>query len=678
MGFKELSLNRKYQSVGENKISDVVNLLLKESIYYKRSVGFFSSSAFEFITEGLNNLIKNRGKVFLITSPRLSEEDIQAISFGYKTKKDTLFNGFSYDFEEALKELNDENLIFVSKLIACDILNIKIVSKSDYGIYHDKVAIFCDSYNDKVVITGSNNETKSGYSLNYETARVYKSWTHEDDVFDEEKQFDSIWNGEDEFLETYEFDVAYKNKLLEIIENETISRKTKKDKYVLFDYQKEAINAWINNNYKGFYVMATGTGKTVTSIYSLKYLLEKENVLTVITVPYKHLISQWYDDVVDILPDSMIIKVSSEFHDWDINIQSAIRLNRYGSKKNIIIISTISSFYSERFNSAIRKNELKKLLIVDEAHNFLNKIYDNKYDLNYDFRLGLSATPVFGHDNKKTEDLCNFFGGIVYNLPIEKAIGKFLVNYIYKPIFVCSTDNDEIKFNQAKRKMIACIDQKTGKIKDQEGYTKAHRLKLRSISMAENKLNCIEEFIDSIETPDHFIVYCSDGIVSDKRHLESVVEILNNKGFMPSKFTCEENMAQRISLIDNFNRGYISTLVAIRCLDEGINIPSIKKALILSSNDNYREFVQRRGRILRKFKGKELAEIIDVIVLPSHNCIDIAKIELRRFYEYAKLAINSEDLLTQLDEYLYEYSLNLEDIQFDYDWLNNQEDDIYE
>ena len=276
----------------------------------------------------------------------------------------------------------------------------------------------------------------------------------------------------------------------------------------------------------------------------------------------------------------------------------------------------------------------------------------------------------------KTNDLCDFFGGIVYSLPIDDAIGKFLVDYKYTPIFVNTTLEDERKFELAKRKMAQYIDYKTNVIKDYDNYIKAYRNKLRCISMAEEKMNKLETFLDEIQSPDHFIVYCSDGILHDTKHLNVVVDLLNNKGFYPSKFTCEENMQQRESLIDNFNKGYISTLGAIKCLDEGINIPSIKTALILSSNDNYREFVQRRGRILRKYPGKDIAEIIDVIVLPTKNCIDIAKIEFKRFYEYARLAKNyEEDLKDTLLNYLDYYSLTYDDINIDTDYLYNEKED---
>ena len=136
-----------------------------------------------------------------------------------------------------------------------------------------------------------------------------------------------------------------------------------------------------------------------------------------------------------------------------------------------------------------------------------------------------------------------------------------------------------------------------------------------------------------------------------------------------SKFTASEKVEERMQLIDSFNKGYIEYLVAIRCLDEGINIPSIKSALILSSNDNYREFVQRRGRILRQFPGKDIAHIYDVIVLPSLDNDSFAKIEFRRYYEYGRLALNKDILLHQLDDYLEQYHLTYDDIKFSNEYV---------
>ena len=152
------------------------------------------------------------------------------------------------------------------------------------------------------------------------------------------------------------------------------------------------------------------------------------------------------------------------------------------------------------------------------------------------------------------------------------------------------------------------------------------------------------------------------------RHIRFVKGKLNDHGYKPSQFTAKENMQERMELVNEFNSGNITALAAIRCLDEGINIPSIKAALILSSNDDYREFVQRRGRILRQYPDKQSADIYDVIVLPSHDMQPWAKIELRRFLEYGRLSINREELKEKLEELLETYDLSFDDIDvYDYD-----------
>jgi superfamily II DNA or RNA helicase len=192
--------------------------------------------------------------------------------------------------------------------------------------------------------------------------------------------------------------------------------------------------------------------------------------------------------------------------------------------------------------------------------------------------------------------------------------------------------------------------------------------------MAEEKQEKITSIIDAINEKDHFVVYCGDGKLFDYntgeelRHIQSIKRVLSRAGYKASQFTASENMDERMQLVDAFNKGEISALAAIRCLDEGINIPSIKSALILSSNDDYREFVQRRGRILRQYKGKEFAHIYDVVVLPSSDMQSWAKIEFRRFHEYAKLALNYEALKPEFDRYLREYSLELADVDvYDYE-----------
>ena len=682
MNYKDFNINISYKSVGEDTLSNIVNPLLSCTKVYRRSVGFFSSSALDFIGEGIISLARNDGRIYLCTCPRLNEKDIAAIKLGYEVR-DILKERFEQEVTEALDLLTDDNAQMLYSLIKEGILDVKVVCKKN-GIYHDKLAVLEDCNGNKIAFVGSANESAPGYHDNYEKVRVYKSWTDtEGRVEDETEEFLSIWNNSNEFLTVYNFMEAFERKVLERVENGP-SKNSKKDApYEMREYQKEAKKNWIENGHKGFYVMATGTGKTITSLYSIQELIKENKVFTVIAVPYKHLVTQWYEDVKAFFPEADVHFVHGEAKDPEGRIYTSYLMAKH-EYKPIIIITTIKSFFIDRFKLLYDKVEFDKLLIVDEAHNFVNKI-DDELSNKYIYKLGLSATPVFGNDTAKTQSLIDWFGGKTMDFPIEKAIGKYLVNYEYHPIFIDATEKDEENFARATTLMMSAINQVLNKIVDEEKFTLGYRGRLRAISMAEGKTDFIKSIFSKIEEKDHFIIYCSDGklFYNDKkkgsaeeiRHLEFMLKMINNSlldsksNLRATKFTASEDINTRMELIDRFNKGYDHIMVAIKCLDEGINIPSIKSALILSSNDNYREFVQRRGRILRLYPGKELARIYDVLVMPSLQNKAFAEIELRRFYEYARLATNFEYLKLVLEDKMSDYDLTYEDIRFKNDYV---------
>ena len=317
---------------------------------------------------------------------------------------------------------------------------------------------------------------------------------------------------------------------------------------------------------------------------------------------------------------------------------------------------------------------------MDEAHRFTDRPEELKTDFQY--MLGLSATPFSGTSAQKGLELMKFFGGQVFSLPIEAALERgFLVPYHYYPIYVYATDEEEGRFKYHSQKILSCF--KNNKCINPDLLVKSLRNRLRVISMAEDKQTRIDEIISLVAEQDHFVVYCGDGRLFDNstgeelRHIQSVKRTLARHDFKSSQFTAQENMKERMELVDAFNKGEISALAAIRCLDEGINIPSIKSALILSSNDDYREFVQRRGRILRQYKNKQYANIYDVIVLPSADLQGWAKIELRRFREYGRLALNWEDELeSELMSHLAYYNLSEEDVDvYDYEDMEGMLDE---
>lgn len=681
MNYKEMDIKRSYISCGEDGIADALIIpALKCTMHYCRSVGYFSSGVFDTIMDGIPTFVRNGGDIRMIASPKLNNEDIDAINLGYEERERIIGNAFSREFLEEIENLDDTRLALLAELIARGVLDIKIAVTTTLGDYHDKLGILEDFDGNKIVFYGSANSSKNGYRDNYDKIRVVKGWIdgQKDSVDDEVEEFESLWDGTNQFVKVYEYKESARKHLLQVMERRSNSRKKDGTGIRLRDYQEHAIKAWVDNGYHGFYVMATGTGKTWTAIYSAKRLLEENKVTVLICAPYKHLVKQWAEDVRSAFPDAVIVMVSSENPIWDQEISQAIIKKRYDASVQIIIISTIVSFNLERFTRVIEKDDSDKLLIVDEAHRFTKRAEQLKED--YKYMLGLSATPYSGKTAVAGRELMKFFGGQVFDLPIETALDrKFLVPYYYKPIYVYATEDEEDRFRKASRVIGSFF--KNGKCIDPEGLARALRNRLRIISMAQAKIDGLGDFISQIEERDHVVVYCGDGRLYDDsgdeiRHINHVKRVLNSMDYKASQFTASENMTERMELVDAFNKGEISALAAIRCLDEGINIPSIKSALILSSNDDYREFVQRRGRILRLYDGKESAVIYDVVVLPSNEMTEWAKIELRRFREYAKLSLNYEETESELEDMLMQYGLSIEDVDvYDYEEMEDEIDE---
>ena len=677
MSLKDLDIKLSYISCGEENIAKSFLVpALKHTKCYRRSVGFFSSGVFGPIIDGIVSLSRNGGKIELIASPQLSDEDINAINLGYQKREEIIESAFSRDFMKELDTLDDAKLQLLVALIANGTLDIKIAVTESTGIYHDKLGILEDFDGNIVVFYGSANESLSGYQNNYEKIRVVKSWvaTEIKSIEDECKEFQTLWDGTNPFVKTYNYKESAKANILKVINTrKATGGKANSTLIKLRDYQEEAINAWVNNDYHGFYVMATGTGKTWTAIFSAKHLVEKHPAMIVICAPYKHLVKQWADDVEMAFPDAKLIMVSSENPTWETQIAQEIIRKQYKPDNQIIIISTIASFKMERFTSVISRSKEDKLLIVDEAHRFTDR--PDKLKETFRYMLGLSATPFSGSSAHKGLELMEWFGGQVFNLPIENALERgFLIPYNYYPIYVYATEDEERRFKYHTQKILSCF--KNNKCINPDLLVKSLRNRLRVISMAEEKTTRIDEIINRIAEKDLFVVYCGDGKLFDAdsgkelRHIQAIKRVLTAHGFKASQFTATENMADRMELVDAFNKQEISALVAIRCLDEGINIPSIKSALILSSNDDYREFVQRRGRILRTYGNKKYANIYDVIVLPSYDMQGWAKIELRRFHEYARLALNWNDLEVELNDHLGAYGLTIEDVDvYDYEGM---------
>lgn len=246
MGLRELPIKISYRSKGSDNILDAFIIpAFKQSVVYKRSVGFFSSSVFELTGEGVREFAEHGGSIQLICSPELSEKDIEAIRLGYQLKEAVVEQAVCADMEKVFEMLEDGSLCLLAELIVKDILNIKLVDVDDtYGIYHDKIGIFVDSIGDKVLFVGSPNESKNAYMGNYEKIRLSVSWREGDTdrIEDDEEEFDSIWNGLNPFIKRKELNDAVIRKLQEVAGKRNLNLLKGKDEPIsLRDYQKEAI-----------------------------------------------------------------------------------------------------------------------------------------------------------------------------------------------------------------------------------------------------------------------------------------------------------------------------------------------------------------------------------------------------------------------------------------------------
>lgn len=716
MSLLDVNLKKEYRSPRDNIVNDFYIPLLQEANLYKRSVGFFSSSSLMEISYGIANLINNNGHIQLIVSPNLSEEDIEAINKGYEVRENVIERALMQYITEPQNYFEEERLNLLANLIAQEKLDIKIafsLKNSKLGLYHEKLGLIYDSDNNVIAFSGSMNETENAFVNNYEIVDVFTSWADIDRVQLKETAFDRLWNNSDESAVIYDFPKIVKEKLLsykkEYVDwqidqkqfiNEVISNdneKINKLKRVtnspeipvgvsLHDYQNEAIENWSKQNYCGIFDMATGTGKTFTGLGAVTKLYKELNgrLAVIIVCPYQHLVDQWVEDILNFNINPIIGHSSSVHKDFKQKFKMAIMDYNLGVRNFFCFVCTNGTFASEYIQAQIKNIHGDLLLVVDEAHNFgasnLQKTLSDKFN----YRLALSATLERHGDEEGTQMLLNYFGEKCIEFTLEEAINKkFLTPYQYYPIVVYLTDEELREYHSLSKEISRCIIKKKGKTELTEyGKTLAQK-RARLIAGAYNKTNTLIREIKPYKDENHILVYCGatriaeqDENGEDIRQIDAITDILGNGLHMNvSQFTSNEDSSTRELLRKKFYDGdFLQVLVAIKCLDEGVNIPAIKIAFILASTTNPKEYIQRRGRVLRKYPGKEFAIIYDFITLPRSldeaanltyeeiRCEKtMVKNEVNRMIEFKRLALNRMEADKLIYEIIDTYHLNDKD-----------------
>ena len=712
MSFLKINLKSTYNSEEDSIISDFYMPCLQEAVTYDRAVGFFSASMLTYAAQGLSKFVSNKGRMRLIIGHQVDDDEFEAIKKGDRLKE--IYNSLSISFEKVINDVSSDiytcRLELLSWLVSTNRLQIKFAVRRR-GMYHEKIGILKDLEGNKIVFQGSANESKMALlpDFKFESISVYPSW--EIDIYKRygasyEARFERLWsnNAKDTVVvdvpsEIYNCLANIYNKvtppsdnLEDILFDELSSVKKKNSllptlpkrlgtlEYQLKDHQVKALANWKSNDFTGIFALATGAGKTITALHAATQLANHQKHLAlVIAVPYQNLADQWCE-VMELFSITAIRCYVSKVN-WQTELSTSISdfiLNK--TKPFIAIVVVNRTLSSDIFLNEIKRIKSENLLFIgDECHHHANKNIIKKLP-DARFRIGLSATPWSKNEEEKERTLKSYYGDIVAHYSIENALrDDVLTNYKYNTHnFYLTPDETEAyqKLSADIGKLVAIREQ--GGCINEQMLTAIYMKRARLIGSAENKFYILDSYLRDSEIDNHTLFYCGDGSVIDEktpensdelsiRDVEHVAEILHKYGWKTSRFTADESLKERHQIIDNFKNGFIDAMVSIRVLDEGIDIPVCKQAFLLASSRNERQFIQRRGRILRKSAGKELSIIHDFIALPSESIeIDdalknLVNSELDRLIEFAHVAINKSEIYSKGKEIAGIYNI---------DWLS--------
>lgn len=442
-------------------------------------------------------------------------------------------------------------------------------------------------------------------------------------------------------------------------------------------YQHQALASWFANKGRGTLKMATGSGKTITALCITAELYQKIGLQVLLIVcPYRHLVTQWARECEKF--NLQPILAFENLRNWHSILSTQVYNVRSGNQRFLTVITTNSTLISDGLQSQLKYFPEKTLIVGDEAHNLGAPRLEECLPRRVGLRLALSATPERYFDDEGTQSLFDYFGKVLQpEFTLKDAIAQgALVHYLYYPILVELTETESLTYAKlTKRIGRALLFQQRDNIalenlENNEDLTPLLMQRARLIGAAENKLNALRDLIVSRRDTTHTLFYCSDSAQniaqrSSLDQLNAVARILGLElGFRVSTYTAQTPLQERENLRRQFETGELQGLVAIRCLDEGVDIPAIETAVILASSGNPRQFIQRRGRVLRPHPGKERATIFDMIVLPPELDREALEVErnllrkeLRRFVEFADLADNAGEARMKLFNLQKKYNL---------------------
>lgn len=682
--FQELNFRSVYGGTsGPNALTDFLIPALGSAVTYDRVAGYFSSAVLAQTAPGVTKLVLEGGKIRLVTSHSLTQRDLEALATDKEgsARLDALANEFENAItnggESIAARMTSKYVQAMCWLLKHGQLEIRLVvplssTANEMEKFHSKFGILTDSLGQKLVFAGSTNETWLAWTKNIENISVYKSWTPEleDHCNAYVETFNDLWEGKNlSEWQTIDLPSALKARLTSFAPDGDFPQILPKELNTLVsesgiraprNYQQEAVRAWEKAGRRGLLEMATGTGKTFTAKLCIDSAISQGTLLTVVVAPYQHIADQWAQELKEYNPLQLGVRGN-----WRQELQKMIFEASFGLRENLVLVVVKNTAATPAFLEYC--DDLKThfdnfLFVGDEVHWLGATSLQASLNPNANFRLGLSATPNRYFDDIGTDVLRDYFGKeSVYVFDLAKALSwvnpdtgeiGVLCPYEYHPIFVSLTPQEEEDFVEISKK----IAQKSAKEdKSKEDYEEIERLlNLRAEipKKAENKVPAYEELVKNLGTDlNQTLVYCADFQQMDealsaarRQGLETASRITGLEGSSKSEYF--NGLSQREHILKNFAAGNHEVLYAIDCLDEGVDIPSARLGIILASSGNPKEFVQRRGRLMRKSRGKDRATIFDFIALPSDGTgpDSLRRIEISRIKEFSALAINSKEI----------------------------------
>jgi len=658
---RDLDLLDVYDSSECNIIEDLMVPCISYSVDYIRGVGFFSSGWLKLAAKGITQLATNGGKATFIVSPILEEADWDAMQLGEQAKDlPEILAILSRNIEELQTSLEEDTRNTLAWLIADGLIDFyfAIPRNRDFqSDYHDKVGFCIDKEQDRVAFHGSFNDSVKG-TLNGEAFSVFRSWNEGQLAYVEqhENRLKQLLHNCNSQFEVFGIPETSKNDFIRLrtTPQRPYRRKVNPPQDTeasltvpvpLREYQQQAIQAWLDNRCIGLFDMATGTGKTITALAAaVAAYLERGKIALVILVPYLHLLEQWVFEAKNF--GFSPICCSSEDPKWENNLFDAINQFNLGLTDHLCAVAVHQTAASDRFINAIAKCKKDHLMLLGDEVHALGAANLRKGLLEIAIlRLGLSATPDRWYDEEGTAVLHKYFNKVVYEFPLEKAIGRFLTRYKYHPVPVHLSCSELEQYKELTEKIsIASAKKKQRKEKPSTSLNFLLIKRSQIIAKAERKYVALENTLCTLRkqgVTNHLLVYCAPG------EIDRVLAILVEKANLRChRFDHTISLSERQKILKRFSSGTLEVLVAIKCLDEGVDVPATRTAIFMASTTNPREFVQRRGRVLRKCESKREAIIFDMLVLPNHDtdvgsAKSLIRREMPRFAEFTSASTNA-------------------------------------